>query len=85
MCAVVTSGIMGRDKKKRTLCPYTECPYKVLDKYDTYEDYLKSEDSEINFAAAGPGELAGYRMTEGSIDKYGHRLLRTALSRGGKW
>ena len=31
----------------QTSCPHDECPYKVLDKYETYEDYMKSEDSKI--------------------------------------
>lgn len=28
-------------------CPYKECPYKVLDKYNTYEEYLASDESKI--------------------------------------
>ena len=28
-------------------CPHDECPYKVLDKYETYEQFMKSEDSRI--------------------------------------
>ena len=28
-------------------CPHNECPFKVLEKYDTYEDYMASEDSRI--------------------------------------
>lgn len=31
----------------QTSCPHDKCPYKVLDKYETYEDYMKSEDSRI--------------------------------------
>jgi hypothetical protein len=31
----------------QTRCPFDECPYKVLDKYDSYEDYMASEDSKI--------------------------------------
>lgn len=30
-----------------TNCPYDECPYHVLDKYETYEEYVESEDSKI--------------------------------------
>lgn len=30
-----------------TACPFEECPYAVLDKYKTYEEYMKSEDSKI--------------------------------------
>lgn len=28
-------------------CPYEECPYKVLDKYSTYGQFLKSKDSIV--------------------------------------
>jgi hypothetical protein len=31
----------------RNSCPYDECPYKVLDKYDTYDQFMASEDSKI--------------------------------------
>lgn len=31
----------------RFVCPYAKCPYEVLDKYDAYEKYMKSEDSKI--------------------------------------
>lgn len=31
----------------RTACPHDECPYHVLDKYKTYEDFMESEDSKI--------------------------------------
>lgn len=28
-------------------CPHDECPYHVLDKYDSYEQFMASEDSKI--------------------------------------
>jgi hypothetical protein len=31
----------------RTACPFLECPYSVLDKYNTYEEFMASEDSKI--------------------------------------
>ena len=31
----------------RTACPFEECPYTVLDKYNTYEEFMASEDSKI--------------------------------------
>ena len=31
----------------RTACPFLECPYTVLDKYNTYEEFMASEDSKI--------------------------------------
>lgn len=33
--------------KKVIKCPYDKCPYKVLDKYDNYYDYLKSNDAML--------------------------------------
>ena len=32
---------------KRCGCPHDECPFNVLDKYDTYEQFMASEDSKI--------------------------------------
>jgi hypothetical protein len=34
-------------KETRTVCPFDECPYAVLDKYNTYEEFMESEDSKI--------------------------------------
>lgn len=31
----------------RTHCPHKECPYHVFDKYDTYEEFMASEDAKI--------------------------------------
>lgn len=31
----------------RTACPYGKCKYKVLDKYESYEEYMRSEDCQI--------------------------------------
>lgn len=31
----------------RIACPFDECPYKVLDKYESYEEFMASEDSRI--------------------------------------
>lgn len=33
--------------ESRTVCPFDECPYHVLDKYKSYEEYMASEDSRI--------------------------------------
>ena len=41
----------GESKKHgmvwKVQCPYSECPYHVLDKYKTYDEFMKSEDSKI--------------------------------------
>lgn len=31
----------------RIACPHDECPYAVLDKYETYDQYMASQDSRI--------------------------------------
>ena len=31
-----------RKRGKRVKCPYEECPYHELDKYDTYDAFLKA-------------------------------------------
>lgn len=31
----------------RNACPFDECPYHVLDKYESYEKFMASEDSKI--------------------------------------
>jgi hypothetical protein len=33
--------------KFRNSCPFDKCPYEILDKYNSYEEFLKSEDSMI--------------------------------------
>lgn len=39
---------LGRfDGESRTCCPFAVCPYHVLDKYKSYEDFMASEDSKI--------------------------------------
>ena len=30
-----------------TACPFKECPYTVLDKYKSYEEFMASEDGKI--------------------------------------
>jgi hypothetical protein len=47
----------------RTFCPHRECPYTVLDKYESYEEFMESEDSmilvgEFFTSVAGCYELA---------------------------
>ena len=31
----------------RIACPYDECPFTVFEKYNTYEEFMASEDSKI--------------------------------------
>lgn len=33
--------------KYRNACPLEKCPYEILDKYKSYEEYMASEDSMI--------------------------------------
>lgn len=34
-------------KETRTGCPFDECPYHVLDKFNTYDEFMASDDSLI--------------------------------------
>ena len=36
-----------RRGQNQTACPFDECPYTVLDKYKSYEEFMASEDSKI--------------------------------------
>lgn len=49
---------------KRRACPHKACPYTVLDKYDTYEEYMESEDSRINIAAFVEAVGGAGRLTD---------------------
>lgn len=56
----------------RTACPFTECPYHVLDKYDSYEEFMESEDSKIPVTeffttVAGFDKLAKYGQSPKKI------------------
>jgi hypothetical protein len=33
--------------KYRNACPLAECPYEILEKYNSYEEFMASEDSKI--------------------------------------
>lgn len=40
--------IITDDKdKQHMMCAHGECPNKVLDKFESYEEYMESEDSKI--------------------------------------
>jgi hypothetical protein len=36
-----------RRGQNQTSCPFDECPFSVLDKYNSYEEFMASEDSKI--------------------------------------
>ena len=36
--------------ERRNACPFDECQYPVLDKYESYEQFMASEDSKIPVA-----------------------------------
>ena len=44
-CANVTA--KSSKGELRTACPFYKCPYTVLEKYKSYEEFLASEDSKI--------------------------------------
>ena len=44
-CADVGTSKFSQDN--RTSCPHNECPYHVLDKYKSYDEFMTSQDSKI--------------------------------------
>jgi hypothetical protein len=48
----------------RLACQHTECPFTVLDKYETYEDYMESKDGKLDVAAFMDAVCGGGRATE---------------------
>ncbi len=44
-CLHVTS--LRHNGEIRNACPYPKCPYEVLDKYKSYEEFMESDDSKI--------------------------------------
>lgn len=51
-------------------CPHAECPYSVLDKYETYDDFLKSKDSQILVPEFFDSVASCYSMsTSGSMPR----------------
>jgi hypothetical protein len=38
----VTAHVSEDGKDIKTHCPHDKCPYEVLDRYESYEDYLKA-------------------------------------------
>ena len=62
-CLHVTS--LRHNGEIRNACPFPQCPYTVLDKYKSYEEFMESEDSKIyvtEFFSTVPGvyELGAY-------------------------
>lgn len=45
----------------RTCCPHDECPYHALDQYDTYQEFMASDDAKIL--------VDGFFLTVPSIDE----------------
>lgn len=46
----------------RNTCPHDKCPYKVLDKYKTYEQFMASEDSKILVPSFFQADAACYEL-----------------------
>ena len=51
----------------RTGCPHDVCPYHVLDKYDTYEEFLESEDSKILVGEFFQSKPSCYELSNGNV------------------
>lgn len=63
----------GEDKKPHKTCMHDTCPYKVLDKYETYEEFMQSEDSRILVGQFF--ETAAKCYTMGKITKKPQRMF----------
>ena len=47
-CVYCQNFVPGRYKgSNRIACPFDKCPYRVLDKHETYEEFMASEDCKI--------------------------------------
>ena len=51
----------------RLFCPFDRCPYKVLDKYETYEEFMASEDSKILVGAFFQTAASCYELSNGNM------------------
>jgi len=60
-CTEVTK-IVDAQKKSHTSCPHEKCPFTVLDKYNSYDEFLASEDSKILVEAFFEPALGKYRL-----------------------
>lgn len=49
-CYDCANVVHNEDKRGLYLCPYSECPCHELDGYDSYLDYLKSDDCKLDFS-----------------------------------
>lgn len=65
--------------KPHFACIHNECPYKVLDKYETYDEFLASEDSRILVAQFF--DLAGEDFKTHKITKRPMRMFSDGSSR----
>ena len=77
-CADVTRAKVKASGNVRTLCPHEKCPYTGLDKYDTYEAFMESDDSKINIAPLYDPDWSAGRLTQGA------RLYFPVLLKPGK-
>lgn len=78
LCADVTSGrVRGKD---RSMCPHAKCPYTVLDKYATYDDYINSDDSKINVSRLFTTGGSTGRLMPGAREVF-HWSLKASLKK----
>lgn len=55
-----------RGMTSRTSCPFDECPYHVLDKYESYEEFMASEDSKILVDGFFSSAASCYELANGN-------------------
>lgn len=51
----------------RLACPFDKCPYKVLEKYETYEEFMASEDCKILVDGFFHNVASCYELGNGNV------------------
>ena len=67
-CAYCLHVIHGKfNGSIRLTCPFDKCPYQVLEKYKTYEEFMASEDCKILVDEFFQTATSDYELGNGNI------------------
>lgn len=55
-CTEVVPPVKEGKRYRERMCPHKQCPYRELDEYEKYEDYLQATKPEIEFMLFVPHE-----------------------------
>ncbi len=66
-CVYCNYVVKGGGSGNRIACPFDECPYKVLEKYETYEEFMASEDSKILVDGFFQTAASCYELGNGNV------------------